>query len=92
MHRPDPENEAPASVAEELDLLARVSRLLLALRGRKGVPAADYDAELIALRDEIAISRAEDVPPLVEHMTRLQALAAQPAPHFVVQAAVAHGQ
>ncbi len=77
MHRTEPENEAPASVAEELELLARVSRLLLALRGRKGVPAADYDAELIALRDEIAISRAEDVPPLVEHMTRLQALAAQ---------------
>ena len=77
MHKTEPESVAPAPVAEELELLARVARLLLALRGRKGAPAADYDAELIALRDEIAISRAEDVPPLVEHMTRLQALAAQ---------------
>jgi DNA helicase-2/ATP-dependent DNA helicase PcrA len=32
---------------------------------------------LVELRDAIAIARAEDVPPLVEHMTRLQALAAQ---------------
>ena len=63
-------------VTEELDLLARVQRHLAAAPGKSRV-TSDYDAELIALRDAIAEARAEDIPPLVEHMTRLQALAAQ---------------
>ncbi len=37
----------------------------------------DYDAELISLRDQIASARSEDVPPLLEQMERLQALAAR---------------
>ncbi len=38
---------------------------------------ADYDKELILLRDAIAEASPEDVPPLVEQMTRIQSLAAQ---------------
>ncbi len=39
--------------------------------------AIDYDAELVSLRDQIASARAEDVPPLLEQMERLQALASR---------------
>src|SRR5262249_7643723 len=35
----------------------------------------DYDADLIALRDQIADEKPEDLPSLVEQMTRVQALA-----------------
>jgi DNA helicase-2/ATP-dependent DNA helicase PcrA len=38
---------------------------------------ADYNAELIGLRDAISDARPEDIPPLVEQMTRIQSLAAQ---------------
>jgi len=64
------------TVREELDLLRTVVGHLAGPRGRSGT-SSDYDADLIALRDEIAQARLEDLPPLVEHMTRLQALAAQ---------------
>lgn len=64
------------SVTEELDLLARVNRHL-ATAGTIVSQVSDYDAELIQLRDAIGEARPEDIPPLVEHMTRLQALAAQ---------------
>lgn len=37
----------------------------------------DYDSQLLALRDEIAASRTEDVPPLLEQMERLQGIAAR---------------
>ena len=36
----------------------------------------DYDAELIALRDSVADTKLEDMPSLVEQMTRVAALAA----------------
>lgn len=35
---------------------------------------ADFDRELLALRDELAESRAEDQAALIEHMTRISAL------------------
>src|SRR4051812_11770240 len=38
------------------------------------VGASDLDADLISLRDQISEARAEDLPPLVEQMTRLAAL------------------
>jgi len=38
------------------------------------VGASDLDADLLSLRDQIAEARAEDLPPLVEQMTRLAAL------------------
>lgn len=37
----------------------------------------NYDAELISLRDQISTARTEDVPPLLEQMERLQALASR---------------
>src|SRR3954469_7659857 len=35
---------------------------------------SDLDADLISLRDQISEARAEDLPPLIEQMTRLAAL------------------
>lgn len=45
--------------------------------GRPQVGAGDLDADLISLRDQIAEARPEDLPPLVEQMTRLAALRAR---------------
>ena len=45
--------------------------------GRPQVGASDLDADLLSLRDQIAEARAEDLPPLVEQMTRLAALKAR---------------
>src|SRR6185312_9121424 len=42
--------------------------------GRERVGASDLDADLLSLRDQIAEARAEDLPPLIEQMTRLAAL------------------
>jgi DNA helicase-2/ATP-dependent DNA helicase PcrA len=45
--------------------------------GRPQVGASDLDQDLLSLRDQIAEARAEDLPPLVEQMTRLAALKAR---------------
>jgi DNA helicase-2/ATP-dependent DNA helicase PcrA len=45
--------------------------------GRPQIGASDLDNDLISLRDQIAEARAEDLPPLVEQMTRLAALKAR---------------
>src|SRR4051812_13625096 len=45
--------------------------------GRPQIGASDLDADLISLRDQIAEARPEDLPPLVEQMTRLAALRAR---------------
>ncbi|HMG20291.1 MAG TPA: ATP-binding domain-containing protein [Kofleriaceae bacterium] len=45
--------------------------------GRPQIGAGDLDADLISLRDQIAEARPEDLPPLVEQMTRLAALRAR---------------
>ncbi len=42
--------------------------------GRPRVGASDLDADLLSLRDQISEARNEDLPPLVEQMTRLAAL------------------
>ena len=39
--------------------------------------ASDLDSDLLSLRDQISEARAEDLPPLVEQMTRLAALKAR---------------
>jgi ATP-dependent DNA helicase UvrD/PcrA len=44
---------------------------------RPQVGAGDLDADLVSLRDQIAEARPEDLPPLVEQMTRLAALRAR---------------
>jgi DNA helicase-2/ATP-dependent DNA helicase PcrA len=68
--------ELATPVVEESEILARVVEHLRRLGGA-GITFADYDAELIELRDAVAEARAEDLPPLVEQMARIQALAAQ---------------
>ena len=45
--------------------------------GRPRIGASDLDADLISLRDQIAEARPEDLPPLVEQMTRLASLKAR---------------
>jgi DNA helicase II / ATP-dependent DNA helicase PcrA len=45
--------------------------------GRPHIGASDLDVDLLSLRDQIAEARAEDLPPLVEQMTRLAALKAR---------------
>ncbi len=44
---------------------------------RPKIGASDLDADLLSLRDQIAEARAEDLPPLIEQMTRLAALKAR---------------
>jgi len=62
-------------VRDEEKVLARV---LESLRKRTlDSTRRDYDAELIALRDELAEARLEDAPPLIAQMERLQAVAAR---------------
>jgi DNA helicase-2/ATP-dependent DNA helicase PcrA len=62
-------------VAQEEKVLARVHRTLQASRPVSRGQLIDYDAELIALRDQIREARLEDIPPLVEEMERLQQVA-----------------
>ncbi len=45
--------------------------------GKPQVAGSDLDADLISLRDQISEARAEDLPPLIEQMTRLAALRAR---------------
>lgn len=63
-------------VEEESTLLEDVKQHLANVR-TQGQAGMNYDEELISLRDAIAEARPEDIPPLVEQMTRMQSLAAQ---------------
>lgn len=65
-------------VAEEERLYGQVSARV-ALGDEEGddrpsVGGTDIDRDLLSLRDQISEARAEDLPPLVEQMTRLAAL------------------
>jgi DNA helicase-2/ATP-dependent DNA helicase PcrA len=64
-------------VAEEQRCLDRVLANLVQARHRPKRQPIDYDSQLISLRDQIAASRTEDVPPLLEQMERLQGLSVQ---------------
>jgi ATP-dependent DNA helicase UvrD/PcrA len=44
---------------------------------RPQIGQSDLDADLLSLRDQIAEARPEDLPPLIEQMTRLAALKAR---------------
>jgi DNA helicase-2/ATP-dependent DNA helicase PcrA len=64
-------------IAEEERLYGQVqARVALGEEGddRPQVGASDLDADLLSLRDQIAEARGEDLPPLIEQMTRLAAL------------------
>lgn len=80
LNRPDAEQhpadaEMQEIVAQEEKVLARVHRTIKARRPSHRGQLIDYDAELIALRDQIREARLEDIPPLVEEMERLQQVA-----------------
>ena len=68
---------AAGVIAEEERLFGQVSaRVAMGEEdeGRPRIGANDLDADLISLRDQIAEARPEDLPPLVEQMTRLASL------------------
>lgn len=72
------DSELERIVSEEEACLDRVlDHLTNRPKGETEKSTIDYDAELISLRDQISSARAEDVPPLLEQMERLQALAAR---------------
>ena len=83
---PPADAEMERVVAEEEKVLARVHRTIDAKRPSGRGQLIDYDAELIALRDQIREARLEDIPPLVEEMERLQQVAQRRAK--VVEGAV----
>ncbi len=65
---------AQAIIEDELRLLARVTTALSDVStATTGAP--DYDEALIALRDQMAEAKPEDLPALVEQMTRTAAIA-----------------
>lgn len=64
-------------IAEEERLFGQVqARVALGEEdeGKPQIGASDLDADLLSLRDQISEARAEDLPPLIEQMTRLAAL------------------
>ena len=68
---------AAGVIAEEERLFGQVqARVAMGEEdeGRPRIGANDLDADLISLRDQIAEARPEDLPPLVEQMTRLASL------------------
>ncbi len=72
--------EQAAIVAEEEQCLCRIVDHVEQKRNapaERPLTASDYDAQLLALRDEMSTARLEDVPPLLEQMERLQILADQ---------------
>src|SRR5512139_2589299 len=76
------EKNSPAAtvIAEEERLYGQVqARVAMGEEdeGREKIGASDLDKDLLSLRDQISEARAEDLPPLVEQMTRLAALKAR---------------
>lgn len=72
-----PGSPAASIVAEEERLLGQVQARAALGDEDDGAPRAtgdDIDADLVSLRDQISEARAEDLPPLIEQMTRLAAL------------------
>lgn len=77
VENPAAPSEPDRIVGEEEQCLTRVLGHLDARRPRDSErPPIDYQTQMLGLRDEIAVARLEDVPPLVEQMERLQVLAA----------------
>ena len=72
---PPADAEMDATVADEERVLARVHRTISSKRPSHRGQLIDYDAELVALRDQIREARLEDIPPLIEEMERLQQVA-----------------
>jgi len=68
-----------AIIAEEERLYGQVQARVAMGEEDEGprVGASDLDQDLLSLRDQISEARAEDLPPLIEQMTRLAALRAR---------------
>ena len=79
MRRPlEPNEEASTITSDETELLGRVLKFAADRAAEpvgQGPTRQDYEAEMIALRDQIGEERLEDHPILIEHMTRIAALA-----------------
>ncbi|MBI4815090.1 MAG: ATP-binding domain-containing protein [Deltaproteobacteria bacterium] len=71
-----PDSPEASLIREEEQLLATVL-MKLAEQGFERVQRAEYDRDLISLRDQISEARLEDVSPLVAEMYRLAALGAR---------------
>lgn len=74
------DEEQERIVGEEEQCLLRVAAHVEERRNappERPLTASDYDAQLLALRDELSSARLEDVPPLLEQMERVQSLADQ---------------
>ncbi|MBS1121956.1 MAG: UvrD/Rep helicase family protein [Deltaproteobacteria bacterium] len=74
--------DSPAAkiIAEEERLFGQVQARVAMGDEDEGKPQLDgsgLDADLISLRDQISEARPEDLPPLIEQMTRLAALRAR---------------
>lgn len=70
-------------VKEEEAILKRVNDFLVTYRPSKPPPIGDYEADLLSLRDQIAVARLEDVPALVQQMERVAGIAAKRAENVV---------
>jgi hypothetical protein len=73
-------SQAATIIAEEERLYGHVqARVALGDEAddRPEFVASDLDRDLLSLRDQISEARAEDLPPLIEQMTRLAALKAR---------------
>ena len=64
---------------EEEVLLERVRAHLATVKPAAPPPTSDYEEQLLALRDEIAVARLEDVPALMQQMERIAGVAARRA-------------
>ena len=71
-----PTSPAAAIIQEEQSLWERVATFLSNASFAADRKNDSHEAELIELRDAIAEAKPEDLPPLVEQMTRVSALAA----------------
>ena len=69
------DEELTAIPADEERVLLRVQKNLAAQSIAPSNGGTDYDADLLALRDQISEARMEDVPPLIQEMERLQQIA-----------------
>jgi DNA helicase-2/ATP-dependent DNA helicase PcrA len=73
------EDEELSEIAgEEERVLGRILKHV-ATQAIGQLSKVSYDADLLALRDQIAEARLEDVPPLIQEMERLQMVAARRA-------------
>jgi DNA helicase-2/ATP-dependent DNA helicase PcrA len=74
----EPHTAGAGIIEEEERILGGVlGRVGAPVEEEPGAPLADYDRELIELRDAIAEAKPEDLAPLVEQMARLSAIAAR---------------